>query len=311
MYTVFEVPTDAAQHIEQMGTKYKFWYSDDDLGNVLFKEGRPETGEDWAEKISCELARLINLPHAQYELARYRGRRGVISYNMVPKEMRLIHGNEILAKPLIGERVSEVSTTSINKREHTISRVLSYFKAAEKEKNIAAPYCYGFHQLENISTALDVFIGYLMFDAWIANQDRHDENWSILKALTGKVFLAPSYDHGSSLGRNETDDNRRIILSTKDTGRHISKYVTKARSALFPDSTKGSKALFTLDAFCQMAKHSQDAANSWRKQLEHIEQESIDLIIAKIPQELMSDTTRDFTREILKLNKERILECRL
>ena len=34
--------------------------------------------------------------------------------------------------------------------------------------------------LTDVVEAVDVFVGYLMFDAWIANTDRHHENWALV-----------------------------------------------------------------------------------------------------------------------------------
>ena len=83
------------------------------------------------------------------------------------------------------------------------------------------------HNLTNISTVLrgvavspgydlpdwmdgfDLFCAYLLFDAWIANRDRHEENWSIMAAPDGLIALAPSYDHDNSLGFNLLDKKRR------------------------------------------------------------------------------------------------------
>lgn len=75
------------QIIEQMGTKYKFWLSsqDDEKEDLIFKQGRPGTGEDWAEKIACELAKIINLPRAEYNLAKYKEMYGVISKKSIQK----------------------------------------------------------------------------------------------------------------------------------------------------------------------------------------------------------------------------------
>ena len=55
-----------------MGTKPKFWYSDADDRLTLYKEGRPGSGEHWAEKICCEICKALELPHANYELAEWR-----------------------------------------------------------------------------------------------------------------------------------------------------------------------------------------------------------------------------------------------
>ena len=48
MYNIIKISDDAPVQYEQMGTKYKFWYLDDDGVRVLFKQGRPNTGENWA-----------------------------------------------------------------------------------------------------------------------------------------------------------------------------------------------------------------------------------------------------------------------
>ncbi len=61
--------TEDASNSEPMGTKPKFWFFHDELGQCLFKEARPDTGEDWSEKIASELCAQLGLPHAHYELA--------------------------------------------------------------------------------------------------------------------------------------------------------------------------------------------------------------------------------------------------
>ncbi len=50
---------------------------------------------------------------------------------------------------------------------------------------------------DGIHSALDVFVGYLMLDAWIANQDRHHENWGAI-SLNDGLHLAPTFDHGAA-----------------------------------------------------------------------------------------------------------------
>ena len=58
------------------------------------------------------------------------------------------------------------------------------------------------------ATAFDVFAGFVLLDAWIANQDRHDNNWSVLIPGTWPrpaTLLSGSYDHASSLGFADPD----------------------------------------------------------------------------------------------------------
>ena len=114
----------------------------------------------------------------------------------------------------------------------------------------------GWVNVEGIKTAVEVFAGYLMLDAWIANQDRHHENWGLVIVFESekpKIHLAPTFDHASSLGRNETDKNRQERLTTKDEGRNIKHYVSRARSAFYL-APSHNKVMLTLDVFQRAAK---------------------------------------------------------
>lgn len=53
---IISIPADAREDTEQLGSKPKFWVL---LGDErwLFKEARPATGEDWAEKVAAEIAK--------------------------------------------------------------------------------------------------------------------------------------------------------------------------------------------------------------------------------------------------------------
>ena len=47
-----------------MGTKEKFWFKDVDDIWWLFKYNQRGHGDDWSEKIACEIAGKLDLPHA-------------------------------------------------------------------------------------------------------------------------------------------------------------------------------------------------------------------------------------------------------
>jgi hypothetical protein len=70
MFQIQTVPIDARDELEEIGSKAKFWYEPAGQGRRqwLFKESRVEQGEDWSEKIAAELADLLGLPHAVYDL---------------------------------------------------------------------------------------------------------------------------------------------------------------------------------------------------------------------------------------------------
>jgi hypothetical protein len=120
MYQIINVPDHAADLPEQLGTKPKFWFQGENSVNYLFKEGRPNTGDDWSEKVASELCDFLGLPHAVYDLAVWKGRRGVVCPSFVPGG-RLVHGNELL-----GEVVAEYPARQLFRvRQHTLMSVLT------------------------------------------------------------------------------------------------------------------------------------------------------------------------------------------
>ena len=91
-YPIRELQDDVSVQLEQLGTKAKFWFENEQGDKVLFKEGRPGTGENWAEKVCCELCQQLDIPHAAYDLALWRNRPGVVTPSFVPPSARLVLG---------------------------------------------------------------------------------------------------------------------------------------------------------------------------------------------------------------------------
>lgn len=295
MFPVIQVPDDAAELPEALGSKRKFWFSWND-GRYLFKETTEGTGEDWSEKVAAELATSLGIPHADYHLARYRGRRGVVSPNFVSRRSRLVHGNELLAKIESNYEVKKV----FHNRRHTLRIVLKVLK----ENSTNPPI--GFESFRAVEAAVDCFAGYIMLDAWIANQDRHHENWGLILTQDSTVHLAPSFDHASSLGRNENDEVRRNRLTTKDKGRSMQRFVQRARSAFY-SSPSSRKPMTTLEAFQHVARLRVAAAEAWLGRLKQVSSAEVESIFSKIPSGWISSDAIAFATKVLELNRERLL----
>jgi len=295
-YPVIFVPDDAASQLEQLGTKSKFWYRDELTDeSMLFKEGRIGTGENWSEKVCCEIGTLLDLPHANYELAICKGIDGVVTNNFVPKDGRLIHGNELLAR--INDEYDD--SKQYRTKQHTVRLVM----VVTNQSFIEFPLDWDAPLF--MKSANEVLVGYLMLDALVSNQDRHHENWGLI--VTGKsVHFAPSYDHASSLGRNESDTNRIERLKTKDYGRSVDAYVGRARSAFYR-TQESRKTLGTLDAFRDAVKLSPKAGQYWLNRLKNISQSDYEAIFENIPADLISETAADFALKMLELNTIRLL----
>jgi hypothetical protein len=154
MYEIFFIPADAAEAPEQMGTKRKFWFRHPELGMCLFKLARADTGEDWSEKVACEVAGLLGLPHARYEMAEWKGEPGSLSISMLAEGEALIHGNELIAE-LTNEYPDPEATPRARNLGHTLSLVLRTL-----EESGAGPPA-GADLPGGVTTAVDVFAGVL------------------------------------------------------------------------------------------------------------------------------------------------------
>lgn len=140
----------------------------------------------------------------------------------------------------------------------------------------------------------------------ISNQDRHNENWGCVVTLKGKKHLAPSYDHGAGLARNESDKKRKNRLNTKDKGQSIENYAKKAKSQ-FKDPQTG-KRLKLLDCFTLYAEKEPNAQKAWLNRLKKISDDEIYAIIQKIPDELMSEIAKEFTHRLILANKKSLCD---
>lgn len=295
-FPIVTVSPDSSTQLEQLGTKEKCWFQQGKDTMFLFKVGRPNTGENWAEKVCCEIARLLGLPHAEYDLALWGDKQGVISPSLVPENGRLILGNELLAWVHKSyEPAARYKTT-----QHILRRVI----AVLQQSSIGTPS--GWDCPPQVSDAVGVFAGYLLLDALVCNQDRHHENWGLIVTQEHGLTLVPTFDHASSLGRNETDANRNMRLNTKDKGFSVEIYVAKARSGFF-ENKSSTKAMSTLDAFRECAKANENAGQYWLARLSAVKDADFSDILTNIPDDFISSAAREFANAMLRINKNRLL----
>lgn len=281
---------------EMMGSKFKFWFEHEQLGLCLYKQARENIGEDWAEKVASQLCELLGLPHAVYELAEtWEGNCGVVSPYFLPTGGTLVHGNELLT-PI----VPNYPTSGTYKvTQHTIDIVLNVIE--DNSVNLPLDWT----APNGIQRAVEVFVGYLLLDAWIGNGDRHHENWGILKTTTSNsgetIHLAPTFDHASSLGRDLDDSQRQK--------RSVEAYANKCFSAFY-GNVDDKKPLKTFDVFQRVAHLYPEAAQIWLSQLESISQPNILAIFHRIPDTRISFIASEFAHKILEFNQQKLLSLR-
>ena len=261
-YPIHDVSDWPTVDDEPMGTKVKYWLRKPDDERWLFKQKhRPHSDDDWSEKIASELAGLFGIPHSTVALARRRGERGIITRDMVAERHaeELVPGNSLLVEA----DPDYPSGDFYHVPHHTIDRIFGVLEAR----------CVGLlptnHGTAAVADACDLFVGYLLFDAWIGNTDRHHENWAVLKFPKDRYLLAPSYDHAACLGHNVQDEQRAERLGSRDRNRQLTAYAQKARSAIYRTQTD-RKAVSTDVAFALAGARRPSAGRYWLDRLRRI-----------------------------------------
>ncbi|EAJ6142571.1 hypothetical protein IDR50_000728 [Campylobacter lari] len=289
MNNSYQILEFSSKHfIEPLGTKEKFWTQDK---KYLFKIGRENTLENCSEKIACELAKLINLPCAEYELAIYKNgntSHGVASKNFLNSTSNLVLGNELLSETLqeYDENVKYKSKT------YTLDNVLSL--------NIF---------LENPSI-LENMIGCLVFDVFIGNQDRHHENWGIVFDEETKInALAPSFDHAAGVASKISEEAAKIKLQTRDKNQQVLAYCLKSTSAFSDNNGKRLKNLDVLRIILSKSSYNISIfAKDWIEKIKSIDQNTCENIINKIPNNFIGEFQKSFILEMLDINKKLICD---
>jgi hypothetical protein len=309
-YPIYDVTEWLVTDVEPVGNDVKYWLlgaaGEAEEQSWLFKQVTIkqipakgggdrlyQQGEDWVEKVSSELARLINLPAARVELANRDGVPGLLSRDTKPRGWSLHGGGVLLAAVDERYRPKTESDRRDNRIGHNLDNVQEVLQDVSPPPGWAAPA--GF-------TAFDLFAGFLLFDAWIANRDRHESNWALLQDGEDALHLSPSFDHGAALGSGVEDSYRTRLLGTPHG---VEGWCTAGTAHRFEDC--GDVSLVTL-ARQALGRASATAREYWVRNVTEIAQEEWQTVINRVPS--LSVVTANFTDRLLEINQERIRdEC--
>jgi len=263
----------------------------------LFKpvpaEGGFTRGEDWAEKAVAHLAESLGVPCARVEMAVHKGRQGAISANLRPESHDLHHGRVFMqARGVPGY----VPGYERGRPGHSLENIRNVL-----DGGMPPPGC----ELPFQGTAFDVFAGYLLLDAWVANRDRHDENWSVLLPRTGEgqLHLCGAYDQANSLGYNVPDERRTRLL---DEGR-VPAWCQKGTAHRFEYTPERPIPTLVETAAKALQLASPAAREYWPHQLRQLSAEDWRQVVARVPR--MSDPARTFALTVLEVNRRRVLDA--
>lgn len=285
---VLDVSDWEVRIVEPGGSDANVWLLDPETGYhalfkpVVAKAGRRQ-GEDWAEKAVEQVARTMGVPSARIQMAKRKDRSGLLSYDLAPEGYDLHTGAVLVGA--IDSRLVPRAKKRLGHNLVNIKAVLSRLPA------IAMPT--GF-------TAFDQFCGYLVLDALVANRDRPEENWAVLRSPTGDVTLAPSFDHGNSLGFNLEDRRRKIEL---DRDPDLAAWAERGTADRFEEGRT-----ITLVEFAHQALESGSSgvAEYWLGRLHGASPGGWEAVLRGIPE--MSQVCLTFCIQLLKTNQRRLLD---
>lgn len=284
---------------EEMGSKRKGWVQvGADSTPWLFKHARLSngevTGEHWAEKIAAELADLLQIPHARVDLATLDGAVGCISRRFAELSRpgtELIHGNDLLAGAVLGYGRAGRRAQPDHTIENIVKAVLAVIP--DRDEREAA-----FHQLA----------GFVTLDALILNTDRHHENWAMLRSRsfdgTYVHRVAPTFDHASSLGRNEPVEKVDRWLREPD---RFEWNAARGRGAIFikPTDPHGANPLRLMEVATRAwPRYFQP----WGKMLQNVGLGRILSLVDRVPDHVMDARHRMFAKGLLGFTFRQVTE---
>ncbi|ANH38656.1 hypothetical protein I601_2231 [Nocardioides dokdonensis FR1436] len=303
----FDVTDWLVTDVEPVGDDIKYWLrgaaGEPDEASWLFKQATVKEiavarsagggyrlyrqGEDWAEKVCSELASLIALPAARVELAERDGVPGLISRDTKPRGWSLNGGGVLLSAVDPRYKPKSDSDARANRVGHNLDNIERVLLGAD-----APPWwpIRGF-------SAFDLFAGFLLFDAWVANRDRHEFNWAVLQEPEGGLFLSPSFDHGAALASGLEDERREAVLARAT----VSDWCAKGTAHRFEDCGRRSLLDVATDA---LLRATPTAREFWIDSIVSVEQHQWEDVLNRVPS--LSAVTSTFTAELLRVNQERI-----
>lgn len=256
------------------GTREKFWLTKPETGEkYLFKLPKDGTGEIWAEKVASEVGKALKLEMMDVSLATFNGRSGLILKNFIEK------GNE------------------------------EFFDGGDLLKTIVEdfdPNELDFYNLDNVLSCLRPFslekeiVKVILFDALIANQDRHCENWGVIQR-EARIRFAPIFDNGASLGFNNTEERIRLMFKDKNM---FEAFTNKGKSIIGVGEKKKPKINALLS---EVFRNLPDEFQEEIGRIRNLQNNTIEHILEMIPEKIMAPIHKQWVLRLLIHRKNWLL----
>lgn len=182
-------------------TREKIWLHFDDT-TVLLKTVEENTnllGTCYAELLTAELARQVDIPTAKVDLIKYKGHPGVIS-EKINREGEQLHS---LREYIGDEDIPDDPVPEITGLDFVFDNMIRHLSHTDMAK-------------DDKYALLQSMMKLMAFDAITLNTDRHTENISFIERMNdGKkeIVLAPLYDNEFSLMLETPAEDLEVYMS--------------------------------------------------------------------------------------------------
>ena len=240
---------------------------------AIFKYERKdyEVSEIASEKMSYEIAKVLNYNCAKIELARdEKNTVGILNY--------------LFINPKIEEHID----------------ILSYLNNKETKRA-------SFYTISNIKKTLNkidkelfpAFLKIMIFDCLVGEQDRHEENWGIIKRKN--IYkISPLYDNGCNLLREFK--NIKFAQDFYNKKKDFLSYIKKSKTLIYKEDKKTRYKHFELIE--HLYKLYPKEITKEIKNLEKLTDTKIEEIVNHIPKELLTTKHKEYIIIYLKTRKK-------
>lgn len=236
---------------------------------------------DVAEVVATSLGQAMGMPVATCFYAVRDGQPGVVSRNVAAPSIE-VHPAVVYLSELDGF-VAASADPGGPKRDigYTLDAVLELLTGVAPPPGSPADLTSG-----------QVFAGYLVLDAVIANTDRHPRNWALMETENGDRLLAAAFDHGSALGSGLSDENRRVT--------DVETFCRRGRANAFTPR----------EGLVDLAVRAVQAvdAHHWIDRVREIDASHVAQALEAPPGRL-SDRAATFMRTVVMTNRRRVLDA--
>lgn len=262
------------QEINNKGSREKRTAIDEKGKKAIFKYQGYNCSEACSEKLSYEIAKILEYECAHIELARdENGTLGILNYLFV----------------------------DVHKEEHIDA--VSYIKKNNENRS-------QFYTLKNIKKCLDEldtklfyeFFKILIFDALVGEQDRHEENWGIIRK-DGNYKLSPLYDNSDNLLREFHDEKyaQKYYNGDKD----FKHYIERSKTWIFKENGKRYKHF---ELIKELYENYQDYIKREILNLQKLTNKKIENIVNKIPDDIITNKHKEYIIKYIKVRKQILLD---